>query len=110
MAQRKRKIRKQFYFSEEEYQMVKIKMNQYGTENFSVYARKMLIDGYVIKYDYKNIKKLLKELSNLARSINQIAKRANETRNIYYQDILDLQSMYSEVKNLMYQELSKKIG
>ena len=32
--------------------MVRHKMNQLGTRNFGAYARKMLIDGYIIKVDY----------------------------------------------------------
>ena len=33
-------------------------MQQMGTRCFSVYARKMLIDGYVIKLHYSDIKAL----------------------------------------------------
>ncbi len=32
-------------------------MKQLGTDNFGAYARKMLIDGYVVKTDYTTIKK-----------------------------------------------------
>ena len=48
-------------------------MIQVGTTNFSMYARKMLIDGYVIKRDFGELKILTKELSNLARSINPVS-------------------------------------
>ena len=74
MANRERPLKKEVYFSEEEIEMIKEKMLQIGTTNFSLYARKMLIDGYVIKRDFSELRTLTKELANLARSINQIAK------------------------------------
>lgn len=83
MANRDRTVRLQLLVSEEEADMIRQKMLQVGTANFSMYARKMLIDGYVIKRDFTELKSLTNELANLARNINQIALRANETRSIY---------------------------
>ena len=95
--------------TEEQEQMIREKMAQIGTTNFSQYARKMLIDGYVIKRDFSEMKALTKELSNLARSINQIALRVNETRNIYQQDVKDLQAYYYNVKRAVSEHLVKMI-
>ena len=79
------------------------------SRNFSMYARKMCIDGYVIKRDFAELKALTKELANLARNINQIALRANETRSIYEQDIKDLQRYYYNVKRACTERLVKMI-
>ena len=95
--------------SEEEAAMIKEKMLQVGTTNFSLYARKMLIDGYVIKRDFSELKALTKELSNLARNINQISLRANETRSIYKEDIEDLKRYYANVKRACTERLVKMI-
>lgn len=107
MAQRQRQIKKEVYVSEAEWDMIAQKMAQVNTTNFSLYARKMLIDGYVIRRDFSEMKALTKELSNLARSINQIALRANETRSIYEQDIKELQAYYYEVKRAVTERLVK---
>lgn len=109
MAERERQIRKQVFVSEEEWNMIAEKMAQASTTNFSLYARKMLIDGYIIKRDFSEMKALTKELSNLARNINQIALRANETRSIYEQDIKDLQAYYYNVKRAVTERLVKMI-
>lgn len=93
----------------EQEQMIREKMLQVGTTNFSLYARKMLIDGYIIKRDFSELKLLTKELSNLARSINQIAKRVNETRSIYKQDVDDLKEYYYNVKRAVTERLVKMI-
>lgn len=109
MANREREIRLQLFVDSEEQEMIKHKMSQVGTNNFSAYARKMLIDGYVIRRDFSELKKLVGELGAIGRNINQIAKRANETRNIYEQDIKDLQRNYIEMKALINERLVKII-
>lgn len=93
----------------EEKEMIELKMSQAGTSNFSLYARKMLIDGYVIRRDFSELKKITKELGFIARCINQIAKRANETRNIYEQDIEDLRSYFYNIKRAVSERLVKMI-
>ena len=109
MANRERTVRLQLLVTEEEAAMIKEKMLQVGTTNFSMYARKMLIDGYVIRRDFSELKALTKELGNLARNINQIALRANETRSIYAQDIDDLKKYYANVKRACQERLVKMI-
>ena len=109
MASRDRTVRLQLLVSEEEADMIRQKMLQVGTANFSMYARKMLIDGYVIKRDFTELKALTNELANLARNINQIALRANETRSIYQPDIDDLKQYYGNVKRACTERLVKMI-
>ena len=109
MAIRTREIILRVAVAEKEENMIREKMLHAGTINFSLYARKMLIDGYIIKHEYKEIKALSKELANLARNINQIVLRANETRNIYEQDLKDLQHYYYDVKRAVTERLVKMI-
>ena len=109
MANRDRTVRLQLLVSEKEADMIRQKMLQVGTANFSMYVRKMLIDGYVIKRDFTELKALTNELANLARNINQIALRANETRSIYQQDIDDLKQYYGNVKRACTERLVKMI-
>ena len=109
MANRERNIRKIVMLNEKEEETVNEKMKLYGTDNFSLYARKMLVDGYIVKTDMSEIKELTKELAYLSRNINQIAKRANETRNIYREDIEELQKYYGEVKAKVSERLVKMI-
>lgn len=107
MANRSRTVRRELALSEEEWEMVQLKMAQVGTTNFSAYARKMLIDGYVFHRDFSELRALTKELANLARNINQIAFRANETRNIYAGDVEDIRRDYMNVKRAVTERLVK---
>ena len=52
MPDRTRPIRKEICLNEQELNLAQHKMRQLGTHNFGAYARKMLIDGYIIKVDY----------------------------------------------------------
>ena len=48
MSERTRPIRKEIRLNESEWNLIQHKMRQLGTRNFSAYARKMLIGGYII--------------------------------------------------------------
>lgn len=96
---RKRPLRIIVPVTAEEKETITQNAHAAGTTNVSAYARKMLIDGFIIRADMSEIKRLAQELGYLSRNINQIAKRANETRNIYKDDIKDLQRDYASVKN-----------
>lgn len=84
-------------------------MESVGISNLSVYARKMMLDGQVIHADFTEIKELSRQLGYLARNINQIALRANETRNLYKSDAEDLQRDYAAVKDEILTYLTKAV-
>jgi len=90
MAIRKRDIVLRVPVTAEERAMIEMKMRQMGTKYFSVYARKMLIDGYVVKLDYSDVKAMTAELQRIGGNINQIARRVNSTGTLYAQDIEDI--------------------
>ena len=108
MANRKRDIQKKLFVNEEEDKIIKEKMKQLGTDNFGAYARKMLIDWYVVKTDYTTIKNLIKEINKIGVNINQIAKRTNETNRIYEDDIKELKGELEQVWQLLKSNLSSQ--
>ena len=58
MKNRTRPVRIEFRVTEQERQLIQKKMAQLGTHNMGAYLRKMAIDGYIIKVDYTEQKKL----------------------------------------------------
>ena len=84
-------------------------MESVGISNLSVYARKMMLYCHVIHADFTEIKELSRQLGYLARNINQIALRANETRNLYKSDVEDLQRDYAAVKDEILTYLTKAV-
>ena len=94
MAKRERTIMLRLMVTEEEAEQIRAKMEQVGTDNFSRYARKMLLDGYVVHLDFTELKEVSASLGQIARNLYQIAKRANETRSIYADDLEDVRKAY----------------
>jgi len=76
-------------------------------KNFSAYARKMLIDGYVIKVDYSELKAVTAEIQKIGANVNQIAKRVNATGNVYEQDIAEIKGALAEIWRLQRLSLLK---
>ena len=107
MANRTRNIVLRVPVTAEERAMIEHKMQQMGTGCFSVYARKMLIDGYVIRLDYSDVKAMTAELQKIGTNINQIAKRVNATGTLYAQDIEDIKGAMAEIWQLQRSILSK---
>ena len=101
MPDRTRPIRKEICLNEQELNLVQHKMRQLGTHNFGAYARKMLIDGYNIKVDYTEQKKLAAAISRVASNINQICRRINSTSHVYEDDVAELKARQTEIWELL---------
>lgn len=113
MAKLEREIRLTVRVTPEEEAKIKENMTLTGTNNFSLYARKLLLDGYIVKVDFTELKEVSAPLGQIARNLYQIAKRANETRSIYADDLEDVRKAYykdfAELKERLI-KLIKTIG
>lgn len=101
MANRTRPIILRLAVTEQEKNLIEHKMRLLGTENFGAYARKMLIDGYIIKVDYTEQKKLAAAVSRAASNINQICRRINSTGHVYEDDVVELKARQAEIWELL---------
>ena len=108
MANRKRKIVLRVPVTPEERALIQQKMAQLPTRNFSAYARKMLIDGYVIHIDTSDIRAQTAELQKIGVNVNQIAKRLNALGPVYAQDIEDIKGALAEIWQLQRYILSSQ--
>ena len=105
MAERKRAIQLKLWVTEDEKKLIEEKMKILGTRNFGAYARKMLIDGYIIKVDYSEQRKLAAEVNKIGVNINQICKRINSTDRVYSEDVAELRKRMDEVWKLLKSKL-----
>ncbi|MGN0381042.1 MAG: plasmid mobilization protein [Suilimivivens sp.] len=103
MKNRTRPARIEFRVTEQERQLIQKKMEQLGTKNMGAYLRKMAIDGYIIKVDYTEQKKLAAAVSRVAGNINQICRRINQTGHFYEDDIVELKAKQCEIWELLKQ-------
>ena len=101
MANRTRPNQILFFVSDDEKKIIKAKMAQLGTKNMGAYLRKMAIDGYIIKVDYTQQKKLAAAVSRVASNINQICRRINSTGRVYEDDVVELKARQAEIWELL---------
>lgn len=73
------------------------RMEEAGISNLSAYVRKMALNGYIINLDLSDVKEVLRLLRISSNNLNQYAKKANETGNIYLEDIKELQAKQKEI-------------
>lgn len=86
-----------FLASKEEVERIHQKMEKIGVRSMGAYLRKMALDGYCINLDLQDVKELVSLLRRCSNNLNQYAKRANETGNIYEADIKDLQERLDKI-------------
>ena len=94
---RKRPIQVKFFVDEKELELIKQKMALFGTENMSAYLRKMAIDGYIINLDMPELRELTTKMKRIAKSENQIAKRVNQTGNLYEAELAEIKENQEEI-------------
>lgn len=109
MAKRTRPIRIEFCVSENEHRLIKAKMEQLGTKNMGAYLRKMAIDGYIIKVDYTQQKKLAAAVSRAATNINHVCRRINSTGHFYDDDVAELKERQKEIWQLLKSSQSEEL-
>ena len=78
--------------------VIEKKMGQAGIRNKRGYLRKRAVDGYIVHVDMGSVKELVKYVCSISNNVNQIAKRCNETRNFYAEDMEDLKKGYAEIR------------
>ena len=109
MPDRTRPIRKEICLNEQGLNLIQHKMRQLGTHNFGAYARKMLIDGYIIVVDYTEQKKLAAEINKIGVNINTVCRRINSTGRFYQDDIDELKEKMDAVWQLLKSKQSEEL-
>ena len=108
MTNRTRKIVLRVPVTPEERELIRQKMALLHTRNFSAYARKMLIDGYVVHIDTTDIRAQTAELQKIGVNVNQIARRLNSMGQLYTQDVADIKGALAQIWQLQRYILSSQ--
>ena len=94
---RRRNVHFHLWATEEEATLIRQRMADAGIVSLGAYFRKMAITGYHINVDLSDVRELVSLLRRCSNNLNQLAKRANETRSIYAADIEDLRQQYDKL-------------
>ena len=79
---------------------IRRRMDEAGVRNMSAYMRKMAIDGFIVNLDLSDVKELVRLLRYCSNNINQYAKKANESGDIYKADIDDIKRRQERLWNM----------
>lgn len=93
---RKRNVPLMIWVTPQERSLIEEKMAQLGIGNMSAYLRKIAIDGYVVKLELTELSNLAATMRRSSNSLNQIARRVNETGRIYADDLEDIRLKQEE--------------
>ena len=98
-----------FLASKEEVERIHEKMDELGIRSMGAYLRKMALDGYCIRLDLGDLKKIVSLMRYASNNLNQYAKKANETGSIYKEDIDDIRLHQEELWKVM-KEILKRLS
>ena len=96
-----------FLASKEEVERIHEKMDELGILSMGAYLRKMALDGYCLNLDLPQLRRMAYLLQNCSNNLNQVAKRANESGQLYAADLEDLHSRLDELIAIGKQLLAK---
>ena len=91
---RKRSIPIQTWVDEAEYEIIRQRMVEVGTDNLSAFIRKQTLNGYVLHVDLSPVKELVSLQRRCSNNLNQVAITANTYGGIYPDEIKTLQKDY----------------
>ena len=91
----------------DELEVIRERMAEAGIRNMSAYIRKMALDGYCLNLDLPQLRRMAYLLQMCSNNLNQVAKRVNESNQLYAADIEDLRHRLDELIGIGKQILSK---
>ena len=98
--ERKRSKQLKIWISQEEQDMIRQKMAEFGTDNMGAFVRKMVIDGYILKLDLPELREVSRHIGYLDNNINQMARNVNAGRTVYKEDVDEIQAQFNTVCKL----------
>lgn len=107
MANRERQNELKIYLSDDEQYILDQKWKASGMKSKSAFIRHLILYGYVYDVNYEHLREYNTTLARIGNNLNQIAKRANETRSIYQSDIDEIKKEFNEICRLQESMLSK---
>ena len=108
-AKRKRPVHLHVMASEEELAQIRKRMEEAGIQNMGAYARKMILNGYVLNIDLAPVRELVSLQRRCSNNLNQIAIQANTYGGLYPDEIKTLQKDYADLWGPL-RELLKKLS
>ena len=96
-----------FRVSKQELERIWSKMESSGILSIGSYLRKMALDGYCLRLDLPELRRMAYLLQMCSNNLNQYTRAANESGQVYTADLEDLRSRLDELVEISKQILAK---
>ncbi len=108
MSTRDRKHELKVFLSDDEERILESKMKCMKLPNKSFVIRQLIVNSMLYDVDLREFRDISTQLARIGNNLNQIAKRANETRSIFQSDIDEIKKEFEEICRLQESMLSKQ--
>lgn len=108
MAHRERQHELKIYLSTDEQYVLEQKFKISGMKSKSAFIRHLILYGYVYDVNYEHLREYNTLLSRIGSNLNQIAKRINQTGNLYEADVKEVKELMNQVWQLQKSMLSRQ--
>ena len=96
-----------FRVSKPELERIRKKMESSGILSVGSYLRKMALDGYCLRLDIQELRRMAYLLQMCSNNLNQYTRAANENSQVYATDLEDLRTRLDELVEISKQILAK---
>ena len=96
-----------FRVSKPELERIRKKMESSGILSVGTYLRKMALDGYCLRLDMQELRRMAYLLQMCSNNLNQYTRAANENSQVYATDLEDLRTRLDELVEISKQILAK---
>ena len=96
-----------FRVSKPELERIRKKMESSGILSVGSYLRKMALDGYCLRLDMQELRRMAYLLQMCSNNLNQYTRAANENSQVYATDLEDLRTRLDELVEISKQILVK---
>ena len=86
-----------FRVSKPELERIRKKMESSGILSVGSYLRKMALDGYCLRLDMQELRRMAYLLQMCSNNLNQYTRAANENSQVYATDLEDLRTRLDEL-------------
>ena len=108
---RRRKFRRDVYFSHDELSQIAQRMRTHGQTNFSRFARELLCSGIITTTVTASMAgRIDRHLSAIGNNVNQIARQANTDHVATFEMVSETLALLTEVRSLVRRELGEGSG
>ena len=101
MKNRERKISINVYLNQDEFDLMKVKVEQSNSKTMSDYIRQLIITGFTYEVDYSELHRYNFLLSNLTNNMNQANASGNATNNDLKQALNIMEDVWQLQKSML---------